>query len=157
MVADNRGDGDESTDVDRQLAVALFNETWGLLETEDRTHAQDERMVNAAHASRYHWERAGGPEQLAVGDWQISRVYSVLGRTEPALHHAGEALTRAQEHEVPTWVLASAHEGMARASAVAGDLERARSHADEARRLANTIDDTDDRQVVLDDLALLSL
>lgn len=155
---EDRGGKDKSTDDDRRLAVDLFNETWGLLDADGRTHEQDERMVNGAHESRYHWERAGGgPEQLVVGDWQISRVYSVLGRVEPALHHAREALTRAMEHDVPTWVLASAHEGMARASGVAGDREAARDHIAESLRLANTVEDAEDRQVVLDDLATLNL
>lgn len=149
---------DEGTvnDPERLLAVDLFNEAWTLLETEDRTPDQDERMVGAAHASRFHWEQAGGPEQLAVGDWQIARVYSVLGRAEPALHHANASLARAQAGDVPTWVLASAHEAMARAAHVAGDGDAAGEHADRARRLATTIEDAEDRQVVLDDLATLS-
>ncbi len=91
MATDGRTDAGANDDVERALAMDLFNETWTLLETEDRTHDQAERMVHAAHASRYHWEQVGGPEQLVVGDWQISRVYSVLGRPEPALHHAHEA------------------------------------------------------------------
>jgi hypothetical protein len=142
--------------MDRRLAVDLFNETWTLLESEDRTPEQDERMVNAAHASRFHWEQAGGAEQRAVGDWQISRVYSVLGRPEPALHHAQLSIARAQEHEVPKWVLASAHEAMARASRVAGDEGASREHADRARALAATIEDPEDRQVVMDDLTSLT-
>jgi DNA-binding transcriptional MerR regulator len=158
MATDGRTDaGTNDDDVERALAMDLFNETWTLLETEDRTHDHDERMVHAAHASRYHWEQVGGPEQLAVGDWQVSRVYSVLGRPEPALHHAREALARAEGADVPTWVLASAHEAMARASGVAGDGDAAREHADRARALAATIDDAEDRQVVMDDLATLSL
>lgn len=155
-MTDSQTDATANDGNERALAVDLFNETWTLLETEDRTHDQDERMIHAAHASRYHWEQVGGPGQLAVGDWQISRVYSALGRAEPAEHHAREALACAQEHDVPTWVLASAHEGMARSATMTGDLELARSHADEALRLANTIEDTEDRQVVLDDLATLN-
>jgi DNA-binding transcriptional MerR regulator len=156
MATDSHTDASASIDVERALAVDLFNETWTLLETEDRTTEQDERMVNVAHASRYHWEQAGGPEQLAVGDWQVSRVYSVLGRAEPALHHAHESLARAQADDVPTWVLASAHEAIARASGVAGDQGAAREHADRARALAATIDDAEDRQIVMDDLATLN-
>ena len=92
MATDGQTDATAHDDNERALAMDLFNETWTLLETEDRTSDQSERMIHAAHASRYHWEQVGGPEQLAVGDWQISRVYSVLGRPEPALHHANESL-----------------------------------------------------------------
>ena len=156
MAIDDGTANEPQTDPERAYAVDLFNETWALLESEDRTPDQDERMLHAAHASRYHWEQAGGPEQLAVGDWQISRVYSVLGRPEPAIHHAYACLSRAEAQEVPTWVLASAHEAVARASGVAGDEDAAREHADQARALAATIEDAEDRQVVMDDLASLS-
>ncbi len=77
---------------ERQLAADLFNLVWTLLEQTGRTTEDDDRMVHAAHASRYHWGQVGGPEQLAIGEWQCARVYSVLGRAEPALHHARRCL-----------------------------------------------------------------
>jgi hypothetical protein len=42
------------TDV-RLLAAQLFNETWRLLELQGRGEQDDDRMIHAAHASRYHW------------------------------------------------------------------------------------------------------
>ena len=73
---------------ERQLAAGLFNQVWALLEKPDRSAGDDDQMVHAAHASRYHWGMVGGPVQWARGEWQCSRVYAVLGRVEPALHHA---------------------------------------------------------------------
>ena len=66
----------------------LFNLVWELLERPGRSAEEDDRMVHAAHASRYHWGQVGQPTQFAIGEWQCARVYSVLGRAEPALHHA---------------------------------------------------------------------
>ena len=37
-------------------------------------------MIHAAHASRYHWSQVGTKANLARGEWQVSRVYTVLGR-----------------------------------------------------------------------------
>ena len=68
----------------RQLAVDLFNHVWTLLATPDRTMDQDDEMLHAAHASRYHWGEVGDAANRARGEWQCSRVYSVLGRPEPA-------------------------------------------------------------------------
>jgi hypothetical protein len=34
----------------RQLAVDLFNEVWRMMEQPDRTAADDDRMLHAAHA-----------------------------------------------------------------------------------------------------------
>lgn len=140
---------------ERQQAVDLFNETWSLLDTDDRTPEQDERMIHAAHASRVHWEAAGTVENLAVGDWLCSRVYAVLGRAEPAMFHARWCLERAESEAVPDWVCAEAHEAMARAHALVGELDEARRHAAEARTICDTIDDAEDREVVLGDLATL--
>ncbi len=72
----------------RTLAVDLFNHVWTLLERTDRTPMQDDEMLHAAHASRFHWGEVGEPVNLARGEWQCSRVYAVLDRAEPAMWHA---------------------------------------------------------------------
>ena len=61
----------------RRLGVELFNEVWRLLETRQ----DDDRMLHAAHASRFHWGEAAeaGPANLARGEWQVSRVHVVQG------------------------------------------------------------------------------
>jgi hypothetical protein len=141
---------------DRRLAVDLFDEVWALLETTDRTPEQDERMVHAAHGSRLHWEAAGTTENMAVGDWLCSRVYAVLGRADPAIFHAHWCLSRAESEDLPDWIRAEAHEALARGHLVAGETDDARGHAEEARAIAATIEDEDDREVVLADLATLS-
>ena len=38
----------------RTFATSLFNLTWDLLDKADRTPEDDDRMVYAAHASRFH-------------------------------------------------------------------------------------------------------
>ena len=38
----------------RRLGVDLFNEVWRLMETRE----DDDRMLHAAHAMRYHWGEA---------------------------------------------------------------------------------------------------
>jgi len=138
----------------RALAVGLFNRVWQLLATDDRTAEQDDEMVDAAHASRYHWGHIGSAENYAVGEWQISRVYSVLGRGEPALHHARRCLAIVEENTLAPWTLGSAFEAMARATAVAGDPEAASWRAKAVAQL-DLIDDPDDRAVVARDVASL--
>jgi DNA-binding transcriptional MerR regulator len=141
----------------RQLAADLFNLVWTLLEKSGRSVADDDRMVHAAHASRYHWGEVGGPEQIAIGEWQCARVYSVLGRAEPALHHARRCLEVATAGGVPDWLVASAHEGMARAYLVAGQRESALASRSAAEAALATVTDAEDRQVVQDDLGSLPL
>jgi hypothetical protein len=139
----------------RQLAVDLFNEVWSLMERDDRSPADDDRMLHAAHASRYHWGEIGRAENLARGEWQISRVYTVLGRGEPALYHARRCLDICAEHGIGDWDLAYAHEALARAYETAGDRERARASRRDAERAAEQIADAEDREHLEQDLQTL--
>jgi hypothetical protein len=145
-------------DTHRQVGVALFNHVWRLLETDERTAEQDDEMVHAAHASRWHWSRTGVsdlPQRLAVGEWQCSRVYAVLGRGEPALHHARRCLALVEAGGLEEWVAASAYEAMARASSVAGDRAAFEEWRARARAAADEITDEGDREVIEGDLATL--
>lgn len=146
--------GTGSVTDERLLAAQLFNETWRLMEREDRTPADDDRMIHTAHASRYHWGQvpSGTPANLARGEWQISRVYTVLRRPEPALHHAQRVLAICQENGIGDWDLAFAYEALARAHAVAGNAGQARQYADQARTAAKDIAEDEDRALLLADL-----
>jgi DNA-binding transcriptional MerR regulator len=141
-----------------RLAADLFNRVWTLLEEPSRTPEQDDEMVHAAHASRFHWGEVGEPVRMARGEWQCSRVYCVLGRSEPAHHHARRCLDILQHCEAKEdWDLPFAHEALARAYALAGDPENARLHLDTAMGLCQHVADAEDRALVESDLATISL
>jgi DNA-binding transcriptional MerR regulator len=142
-------------DEERRLAADLFNHTWELLETPDRTPAQDDRMVHAAHASRFHWEQVGDAANLITGEWQCARVYAVLGRAEPSVHHARRALAICDETGATGFLRAASSEALARALLVAGDRAGAAAAASAARAAAESIDDDEDRQIFEQDMASL--
>jgi len=142
-------------DQERALAVGLFNHVWELLTAPDRTPAMDAQMVHAAHASRFHWGQVGGPREWAVGEWQCSRVYSVLGRGEPALHHARASLAICEEAKLGDWVEAAAYEALARAAGVAGDQAASADWLARAKVATAAIMDPEDREVIEADLATL--
>lgn len=138
---------------ERRLAADLFNLVWTLLETPDRTAEQDERMLHAAHASRFHWGEIGEPANLARGDWQISRVYAVLGRAEPALHHAQRCLDTCRANSIGDFDLAFAYEALARASSIAGRSDEAVTYAALAREAGDRIGEPEEREIFFSDLA----
>jgi hypothetical protein len=65
----------------RAFARSLNGLVWRLLARTDRTADEDARMVDAAHASQFHWREAGGPPATR-GEWLVSHVYAVLERPE---------------------------------------------------------------------------
>jgi hypothetical protein len=144
-----------TSDQSRRLAADLFNEVWTVMERDNRSREADDRMLNAAHASRYLWGEVGKPLNRVCGEWQLSRVYSLLGRAEPAVHHAGRCLAECSEYAITGFDLAYAHEAMARARAVAGDREASDEHRRAAERHAESIDAAEDRALLLADLATL--
>ena len=142
----------------RSLGVALYNDTWRLLEKE-RTPEEDDELLHQAHASAYHWGKAPEcePKNRARGEWLCSRVYSVLGRPEPALHHAERCLsiTEASPRTMDEFDQPFAYEALARAHAVAGNPEEAARYERLAREAAEPMRDAEDRELVLKDLATL--
>jgi DNA-binding transcriptional MerR regulator len=137
---------------ERRVAVALFNATWELMEKENRTRADDDAMLHMAHASRHHWGQIGTPANLGRGEWQCSRVYALLGRSEPCLHHAQRCLDICRENNIADWDLAFAYEALARGYAVAGDASRARECTEQALAAAEDIAEDEERELVLSDL-----
>jgi DNA-binding transcriptional MerR regulator len=139
----------------KALAAGFFNRVWELLEKTDRSLTDDDEMLGAAHASRYLWGSIGDAQNFAIGEWQISRVYSVLGRGEPAVHHARRCHDHARQVEGQPWLLASAYEGLARAYAVAGDRAAAQEWKAKAVERLGEVEDADDREIVERDIATL--
>jgi DNA-binding transcriptional MerR regulator len=137
--------------VRRELAATLFNRVWTLLEQDKRTEAEDAEMIHAAHASCYHW-MTFEPFRRARGEWQISHVYAVLGRTEPAQFHARNTLEICEREGLSDFDHGFAYEALARAAAVAGDGDEAHRWIELARGAATQVTDEGDRELLLSDL-----
>ena len=98
---------------------------------------------NAAHASHYHWLKAGTAVHQQRSEWLISHVYAELGLAEEALRHAQRclALTEAHRAEMEDFDRAYAYEAMARANALAGNTDEAAKFIELAETAGETIAD----------------
>jgi DNA-binding transcriptional MerR regulator len=152
MTTETGPTADIAADASKRLAKQLFNEVWTLMSTEDRTSDDDALMIHKAHASLYHWLQAGNAANNARGEWQCSRVYAVLRRPEPAIYHAGRVLEICRRNGIGDWDLAFAYEALARAHAVAGDMDESGRHLELARAAGDDIAEDDDRELLLSDL-----
>ncbi len=140
----------------QKLAATLFNHVWDLMEKKRRTEGETDEMINAAHASRYHWSKVGKALSIAVGDWQISRVYALLGRSEPSLYHANRSLALCKENQLPPFYHAYAYEALARAYSIAGKKKDTATNLALAEKLSKSIKKTEDRDLLSKDLKTIS-
>ena len=106
----------------KSIAAQTYNACWDLLE-QSRTSAEDLTLIQLAYTSRYHWLQVGGPQEWAISDWMVSRVCAAIGHAGLAIAHA-DAAHGHDQHGFPAWLIASLHEGTARACFAAGDTQR---------------------------------
>src|SRR5690606_32627340 len=88
-------DANETVDLEaihRAAAPHAFNETWQYLDRDHLTPAEEEAMLSAAFAQRYHWYAVGDPRNRAIADWQVSRATVVAGYAELADRFARRSL-----------------------------------------------------------------
>ena len=139
-------------DVQRRLGIDLFNRAWTLMEEPNR---DPDELLHCAHASAYHWMQGGGTTaNRARSEWLCSRVYSILGRPEPALHHAKRCveLVESAPSEMEEWDLPGAYEAMARAHLTAGDQTEAARYKSLGLEAIAKVTDEDDRKPIQADL-----
>jgi hypothetical protein len=142
----------QSKELHKKFAVDLFNFTWSLLDKKDRTQDENDKMIHAAHASRFHWGEIGTPLEFERGEWQISRVYSVLKRSEPAIYHAKRCFEICKKNSIEDFDIAFAYEALARAYAVAGLKAQCKENMELARKAGQQIKKEDDRNYFLSEL-----
>jgi len=145
--------GGEAESAHRAFAKAAFNGAWDLIDLAERSADQDRQMLALAFASRWHWGEVGTDQNIAISDWQVGHVASLVGDRWLAETFSRAAYERAQSADLPTWLRASAAEGMARAAAVAGDRAGYERHVAEARELLAQVDDPEDVTLIEGQLA----
>ena len=135
-------------DFHRKMAVECFNKTWKYLKKQHRTSGDDRLMLNLAHSSRFHWNLVGKASNFAIGDWQISRVYSTLNQPDLAIRFARTSLETCRKNRISGWLLASAYEGLARAYVAKKDYRSAGEYLDKARQQLRSEDVEEDLKTI---------
>jgi hypothetical protein len=145
----------------RKIAAQLFNHTWDLIDKKDRNADESDEMIHSAHASRYHWGivvSSGkypktSPMNLERGDWQISRVYSILKRPYAAEYHAKRCLQICKANNIGDFDIAFAYEGMARAYSIFSNKKaELKKYLDLAKEAGNKIKKEDDKKYFFSEL-----
>lgn len=150
MSVEKTNDGLKETQ--EKLAKMYFNSVWDLMEKSSRTPEDDEVMIHAAHASCYLWMQIGTPVNHQRGEWQVARVYTILGHYAAALRHANRCLelTDRRPELMQDFDIAFAYECVSRANAIAGNRQVAQKYIELAEQAGQDIKNSDDRKLFLD-------
>jgi hypothetical protein len=136
------------------FAIELNQFTWSLLSNPERTSEENEMMIHSAHASHYHWLRAGVKVNEQRGEWMISRVYSTLNIPGRAIFHAERCkkITEECPNDMSDFDLAYADEAMARAYACNGNHEESNKYYNLAKDKGGRITDKESKEIFTGDL-----
>lgn len=137
----------------RTFAPQAFNHTWSLLDKNELTREEEEEMLAATFAQRFHWYEVGQPKNWAIADWQVSRVTAILGYADLARRFGNRSFELADEHDLGPFIKGFAHEAIARAAAEVDDVETFTEHVAAARALIPEIEDAEEREILEADLA----
>lgn len=130
----------------KQFAIELFNNTWDMLEKNDRSDYDDIRMIHIAHTSLYHWSYVGEAVNMTRGEWLVSRVYCSVGLLESAEYHARKSLSICLNNNIGDIDLAFAYEAFTRIYALKlhqEDFDKYQALAFEASKQITSINNRD--------------
>lgn len=103
----------------RFFAATTNNAAWPLTESDDpSTRAA---LLDAAHASAWHWKQAGTELHRMRATMLLALAHAVVGHGDTAIRYADEMRTFfLAKTDAPDWELAYTHTVHAQAAAVAG-------------------------------------
>ena len=136
------------------MGIEMNIQTWNLLGKEERNEKDEARMINFAHASLYHWRKSHKyrPVNEQRGQWMLSHVYAVLGKSYEALSYAEETSRLTIEQDLKDFDLAYSYEALARANAALGNKNECVKYLEKTEEAGSLISNEDDKKCFISDL-----
>ena len=133
----------------RHFAMDSNNRAWEL-SVEPLTPASSSELLNAAHASAWHWDRVGTELNRMRSKMLLAEVHALLGHGDMALAYAEEMRGYfLNKEDTPDWEVAFTHAVFAHAAHAAGALASYQVAYREAAAAIAAIADAKDRAIVL--------
>ncbi|MFT3788758.1 MAG: hypothetical protein QM770_21745 [Tepidisphaeraceae bacterium] len=131
------------------FAIELNNLAWDLVEANERSPADAERMIHAAHGACFHWLEVGELVNHLRAQCLLAAAYAKASLAESAVRHAEQCLRLSREagDKQSAFDRASAHGCASNAYTLAGRMDDARTVYERALEAAKGFDDPDDRPV----------
>ena len=131
----------------RYFAIDCNNRAWDLT-TAARSARDDDEMLNAAHASAFHWQIAGNELHHMRATMLLAEVHALCGLGRSALGYATRMRGYFLGRDTPDWEIAFTHAIHAHAAWVAGERQVHRASYDEAVKAIAAIADAKEREIV---------
>jgi hypothetical protein len=133
----------------RFFAATANNKAWPLAEA-PRSEVDALALLNAAHASAWHWQAIGNELNHKRSIMLLAQAHAVAGLGQSALLYANEMRSYfLGEPTTPDWELAFTHAIHANAAHAAGQTEQHQSSYALARSAIDAIADEEDRDIVV--------
>ena len=145
-MADQPSD-DEIRQWHRRFAAESNNRAWRLSEAATRSAADDDEMLNAAHAAALHWSRVGTELHAARADMLLGHVHALLGHGDLALRYASASFAYLSSRDSADWELAFAHAVLANAASTAKDRDLYLRHYALAKEMGRALQSAEDRKI----------
>jgi hypothetical protein len=141
----------------RFFSAECFNRAWDLIDKPSRAPDEDQTMLQLGLVSLWHWTQRSDrkPINLSVGNWQVSRIYTLLGQADPARQYGQTSLHLSQEAGDFPFYRGYAFEALARAESISRDSAKMEEYLQKALELSEKIPDPDDKEQLLADLATI--
>ncbi|NWG06698.1 MAG: hypothetical protein HXY35_08450 [Chloroflexi bacterium] len=137
----------------QHFSVEYFNKAWEYIEKSSRRSEEDNlNMLHTAIASLWHWSQREDvtAENLAVGYWQVSRVYNLIKQPHNARTYGLLSLKYADG--LDPFFKAYAYETLARAEMQCNNRVIMMVYLDKAYKMLELIENEEDKQVLKKDL-----
>lgn len=131
----------------RRFAVDANNRAWQLSEAATRSGAEDQAMLEAAHAAAYHWRKIGTDVHVARAEMLLAHVHALLGHGTIAMPYARASFASVTSRESPDWEIAFAHAVLANAASAAADAPLHAHHYALAKKLGTSLASAEERQI----------
>ena len=131
----------------RAFAALGNNRAWEL-SVRGRSTAEDQEMLNAAHASAWHWSKVGTELNRMRAAMLLAEVHALLGFGKSALAYAEEVREYFLRVGAPEWELAFVHVIHAHAASAAGEVAKHQTSYELAVVALIAIPDQEERNIV---------
>ena len=141
----------------KYFSADCFNKTWEIMDKDNPRSIEDDfEMLHTAIASLWHWTQRDDKtdKNLAVGYWQVSRVYCLVGQPRNARKYGTLSLQYAKD--LSPFYKGYAYETLARAEMVAENPVIMRVYLDKARESLEQVEDAEQKQQLEKDLETIS-